>query len=209
MKKSLLKSLAGPQALSLLLAASLGLTACEAPKAGQTKIDEKAAGNATPATSGVGSATNTGSNTGTNTGTGTGTTTDIAANTGTADPNTGGTPGAPATGTAGGASENPAAANQQKSELDDLPQLNAVRTVNLGKLKDTVVICTVNGTPLTVGGFKKEFREAVFSLQGMLTSQPGKVNQLLADGQTNWRRADTGRKKPFAQHRPPQRSPGW
>ncbi|MBU6451258.1 MAG: peptidyl-prolyl cis-trans isomerase [Cyanobacteria bacterium REEB67] len=165
MNKSTLSSVASLKALTLIVAASLSLSACVAPKADKggdgkgdsaKKTDATASGTDTAAGTASGSTTSS-----TSTETSTATTTDSK-------------PAAPPAGQSG-------AAPEVKSELDDLPQLNAVRDVNLSKLKDTTVICTVNGTPITVTAFKKEFREAVVSLQNMLTTQPGKVNQLLGD----------------------------
>lgn len=63
--------------------------------------------------------------------------------------------------------------------LSDLPQLKPVAGVNLVKLPNTMVICTVNGSPVTVSRFKKEYQSAVISLQSMLAMQPEKMAQLL------------------------------
>ena len=63
--------------------------------------------------------------------------------------------------------------------LSDLPQLKPVAGVNLVKLPNTMVICTVNGSPVTVSRFKKEYQAAIISLQSMLSMQPEKMAQLL------------------------------
>jgi parvulin-like peptidyl-prolyl isomerase len=149
-----LKSDAAIKALSVILAASVGLTACEAPKANKHDkgiADQDNAANKT-ATGDKGSKAD-----------------NSAANT---TPATSG-----AAGTTGNTSE--AAPQGGPTELDDLPQLSAVRSVSLSRMRDSLVICIVDGTPITVDAFKKEFREALLSLQAMLTTQPGKVNELL------------------------------
>lgn len=63
--------------------------------------------------------------------------------------------------------------------LSDLPQLKPLAGVNLIKLPDTMIICTVNGNPVTVSRFKREYQSAVISLQTMLSMQPEKMGQLL------------------------------
>jgi len=128
--------------VSLLLAATIGLTACESPKSGDKK---------------------TGDNT---------STTDKNENKATTDAK-----GNPSTSGTGSASTNA----QGSPELADLPQLAALGNTSLSKLKDSLVICTVNGSPITVESFKGEFRSAIFSLQAILTQQPQKVNELLAN----------------------------
>ena len=148
MKKLSLKTDVTLKTLSLLLASTVGLTACEAPKAGDKNNsgEKKGAAPTTPSTPGTGSE---------------------AGKTGTAD------------GTKSGLTENNAA--KGPPELADLPQLAALGDISLSKLKDSLVICTVNGTPLTVEIFKKEFRQAILSLQAILTTQPQKVNELLGN----------------------------
>ena len=63
--------------------------------------------------------------------------------------------------------------------LSDLPQLKPLAGVNLVKLPSNIVICTVNGNPVTASRFKKEYQSAVLSLQSMLSIQPEKMGQLL------------------------------
>jgi parvulin-like peptidyl-prolyl isomerase len=175
--KPTLKSDAAIKALSLILAASVSLTACEAPKARKstTNIGDttgkdatgdkgKKTDNSRSNTTGLGTSGTTPEATATSTATSTDTATTTSAS------QAGG-------GTAGNTAEAPP---QGPSELDDLPQLSAVRTVSLSKLRDSLVVCTVDGTPITIEAFKREFREALLSLQAMLTTQPGKVNELLA-----------------------------
>ena len=69
----------------------------------------------------------------------------------------------------------------EKEAADKVTQeeLSTIKTAALNKLKDTVVICTVNGDPITVGQFKKDYREAVSSLQALLSLQPEQVPQFL------------------------------
>jgi hypothetical protein len=140
------RSDAAIKALSIILAASVGLTACEAPKPHKgSKVDNQ----------------------------------DKKADGSKGNPTTS---GSSASGTTGGANSNTAnndSGPKIHSELDDLPQLNTALTVSISKLPDTLVICTVDGTPITVDAFKREFREALLSLQTMLTTQPEKVNDLL------------------------------
>jgi peptidyl-prolyl cis-trans isomerase C len=158
------KPKSSPAALLILIATSLSLSACEAPPKKHNSED---------AAKTTGSATTTGADTGTTT---------SATSTTSATTSTDAAPTAESTNvTPPQPAAQQAAQPQGKSELDDLPQLNAVRAVNLSKLKDSLIICTVNGSAITVETFKKEFREAVVSLQSMLTSQPQKVNQLLND----------------------------
>lgn len=91
----------------------------------------------------------------------------------TTSPQTGSTQGA---GANGGASTS----NQALPEvLSDLPQLKPVAGVDLVKLPNTLIICTVNGSPVTVSRFKKEYQAAIISLQSMITTQPERVDQLL------------------------------
>ncbi len=71
-------------------------------------------------------------------------------------------------------------ADNLKSELDDLPQLKPVSSMNLLKMPGSTVICTVEGAPITVSTFKKEFQNAVISLQSMLSLQPERMGELLA-----------------------------
>jgi len=71
-------------------------------------------------------------------------------------------------------------ADNLKSELDDLPQLKPVSSMNLLKMPGDTVICTVEGAPITVSTFKKEFQNAVISLQSMLSLQPERMSELLA-----------------------------
>ena len=170
------KPKSSPVAVTCLIAiaASLALSACEAPPKKHHGEDTAKTGDATKTTD-----TATTSDTGTTTNTSTSTSTE--ANTASTTPaptavEGNANPAQPATQTAAQPAQ-----PQGKSELDDLPQLSAVRAVNLSKLKDSMIICTVNGAAVTVETFKKEFREAVLSLQSMLTSQPQKVNQLLND----------------------------
>ncbi|MBS1990166.1 MAG: peptidylprolyl isomerase [Cyanobacteria bacterium SZAS LIN-3] len=143
MKKPSLKTETAIKTMSLILVAALGLSACEAPKAGSGKTSDKGSGDKAtdknPATAGTGTVA----------------------------------------GTASGTAAAPNQANQGPPELSDLPQLAALNNVSISKLKDSLVLCTVNGTPLTVESFKKEYRDAVLSLQAVLTSQPAKVNELL------------------------------
>ena len=63
--------------------------------------------------------------------------------------------------------------------LSDLPQLKPVAGVNLVKLPDTMIICTVNGSPVTVSRFKKEYQAAIISLQSMIAMQPERLGSLL------------------------------
>lgn len=63
------------------------------------------------------------------------------------------------------------------SALDDIPQLKGLQKLNLAKLPENMTICTVEGTPITVNSFKKEYVNAVTSLQGMLSMQPEKVQE--------------------------------
>ncbi|CAN5183406.1 hypothetical protein BH11CYA1_BH11CYA1_30200 [soil metagenome] len=79
---------------------------------------------------------------------------------------------------------NPAASNAQSDKaqpavLSDLPQLQPLAGVNLVKLPDSLVICTVNGNPVTASRFKREYQAAVLSLQSMLSMQPERMGQLV------------------------------
>ncbi|HNG20572.1 MAG TPA: peptidylprolyl isomerase, partial [Candidatus Obscuribacter sp.] len=51
--------------------------------------------------------------------------------------------------------------------------------VNLATLPPTMVICTVDGTPVTISQFKREYREAIGSLQAVLGMQPMQVQELV------------------------------
>jgi hypothetical protein len=159
---SSVKSEATAKTLSLILAASLGLSACEAPKSHKVdkgsddEVAEKGANTDKGATPGKSESTST-------------------------NPATSGNGTAAQPGTTGSTAEN---AQQSALPGDDLPQLAAARGINLSKLKDSVVICTVNGIPITVETFKKEYREGVLSLQATLTTQPGKVNELLGQARS-------------------------
>jgi parvulin-like peptidyl-prolyl isomerase len=96
--------------------------------------------------------------------------------------NTKGSTTSPQTGSTQVGGENSAASTSAQalpSVLSDLPQLKPVTGVNLVKLPDTLVICTVNGSPVTVNRFKKEYQAAVISLQSVLAMQPEKMQQLL------------------------------
>lgn len=59
---------------------------------------------------------------------------------------------------------------------NDLKQINSE---TMSKLPDSLVICTVDNAPVTVAQFKREYREAIVSLQTMLTLQPQQVQQLV------------------------------
>lgn len=72
-----------------------------------------------------------------------------------------------------------------RSELDDLPQLAPIQSVNLVRMPNNLVICTVDGSPVTVNTFKREFQAAIVSLQSMLSLQPEKMDELLAQAKQN------------------------
>jgi peptidyl-prolyl cis-trans isomerase C len=72
-----------------------------------------------------------------------------------------------------------------RSELDDLPQLAPIQSVNLVKMPNNLIICTVDGSPVTVNTFKREFQAAIVSLQSMLSIQPEKMDELLAQAKAN------------------------
>lgn len=64
------------------------------------------------------------------------------------------------------------------SALDDIPQLKPLQKLNISKLPPAMVICTVDGTPITVSGFQREFANDVAQFQMMLGQQPDKVAEL-------------------------------
>lgn len=75
----------------------------------------------------------------------------------------------------------PPSSNAEKlqTELDDIPQLKPVSSMNLLKMPGSTVICTVDGSPITVSTFKREFQQAIISLQSMLSLQPQRMGELL------------------------------
>lgn len=93
---------------------------------------------------------------------------------GTTSPQTGATQSTTASTTSGAAGS-----QELPPVLSDLPQLKPLAGVNLVKLPDTMIICTVNGNPVTVSRFKREYQSAIISLQTMLSMQPEKMGQLL------------------------------
>ena len=106
----------------------------------EPKLDATAAGG-----TGADTASATGSATGTATGTGTTGSADISST----------------------SSTTPSSATDAATK-SDLERLNS--TVNIAKLPETMVICTVNGVPITVAQFKSEYRNAILSLQNIPVS---------------------------------------
>lgn len=64
------------------------------------------------------------------------------------------------------------------SALDDIPQLKPLQKLNISKLPPAMVICTVDGTPITVSNFQREFANDVAQFQMILSQQPDKVAEL-------------------------------
>lgn len=116
----------------------------------EPKLDATAAGG-----TGADTASATGSATGTATGTGTTGSADISST----------------------SSTTPSSATDAATK-SDLERLNS--TVNIAKLPETMVICTVNGVPITVAQFKSEYRNAILSLQNILSASPPQVEQFAA-----------------------------
>ncbi|MDQ5968027.1 MAG: Peptidylprolyl isomerase [Cyanobacteriota bacterium erpe_2018_sw_39hr_WHONDRS-SW48-000098_B_bin.30] len=58
--------------------------------------------------------------------------------------------------------------------------LSQVSAQTLSKLPESLVICMVDNAPVTVAQFKREYREAIVSLQTLLTLQPEKVQEFVA-----------------------------
>jgi parvulin-like peptidyl-prolyl isomerase len=91
------------------------------------------------------------------------------------------TGGAGTTGSAATGDKTKAASAEQglfSSALDDIPQLKPLQKLNISKLPPAMVICTVDGTPITVSGFQREFANDVAQFQMMLGQQPDKVAEL-------------------------------
>ena len=77
-------------------------------------------------------------------------------------------------------------ATAKATQIDDMPQVSAVsRLINLTKTPDSKVICTVNGTPITIADFKHEFKLREEQTQAMLSMQPELEKQLLDDAKAN------------------------
>lgn len=53
--------------------------------------------------------------------------------------------------------------------------LKGAQNINVAKLPETMEICKVNGTPITVAQFKREYRDAIISLQNTLSADPVQV----------------------------------
>jgi parvulin-like peptidyl-prolyl isomerase len=79
-----------------------------------------------------------------------------------------------------------AAPNSAKAGNDDMPEISAASSlVSLISMPDSKVICTVNGTPITVADYKHEFKLREEQTQAMLTAQPEIETNLLNDAKLN------------------------
>lgn len=66
--------------------------------------------------------------------------------------------------------------------LPEVPLPGDMRSVNskiVSKMPDTTIICQVNGAPVTVAQFKREYREAIVSLQTVLSMRPEQVQNFV------------------------------
>ncbi|HEY9713386.1 MAG TPA: peptidylprolyl isomerase, partial [Chroococcales cyanobacterium] len=64
-----------------------------------------------------------------------------------------------------------------------LPQIVAAqRQIRLDKMPNSVVICTVAGTPITVGAYRSQLQQKSEELQAQLSADPHLLAQLLAEG---------------------------
>lgn len=95
---------------------------------------------------------------------------------GTASDTASGTASGTDSGTASGTTTN--TDKPEAAATGDLQKLNS--TVNIAKLPETMVICTVNSVPITVAQFKSEYRNAILSLQNILSVSPPQVEQFAA-----------------------------
>ncbi len=69
---------------------------------------------------------------------------------------------------------------------DDLPQISAAsKKVPLDGMPDSTVICLVNGTPITVGAYKHEFKMRETQTQAYLSASPELEQNLLQDAASN------------------------
>ncbi len=70
--------------------------------------------------------------------------------------------------------------------VDDLPEISAAsKKIKIDTMPDKLVICTVNGSPITVADYKHEFKMREAQTQALVTARPEVEKQLLDDAKNH------------------------
>jgi len=80
----------------------------------------------------------------------------------------------------------PGKEGDKKVAAGSLPQIAAAqKKINLNRMQDTITICTVNGVPITIGDYRRQFHLQQEQIRSQLSVNSDLQQELIADAKRN------------------------